>query len=76
MQYSLIHSGAKYWYDGDRLHRTDGPAIEYLAGGKEWWLNGSRLTKTWFIAHPKKINRMKAWELFTPVEIVRMRLAV
>jgi len=21
-------------------HRLDGPAIEYLDGGKEWWING------------------------------------
>ena len=23
-----------------KLHRLDGPAIEYLDGHKEWWLNG------------------------------------
>ena len=24
----------------DKLHRTDGPAIEYADGYKEWYLNG------------------------------------
>ena len=23
-------------------HRTDGPAVEYADGGKEWWVNGDR----------------------------------
>jgi hypothetical protein len=25
-----------------KLHRTDGPAIEWANGTKEWWLNGKR----------------------------------
>lgn len=24
----------------NKLHREDGPAIEYPDGGKEWWVNG------------------------------------
>lgn len=27
------------------LHREDGPAIEYVAGYKEWWLNDKRHRK-------------------------------
>ena len=26
----------------DRLHRLDGPAVEYSSGYKEWWVNGQR----------------------------------
>jgi hypothetical protein len=26
----------------DQRHRTDGPAIEFADGSKEWWLNGQR----------------------------------
>jgi len=26
----------------DLLHREDGPAIAYVNGTKEWWLNGKR----------------------------------
>ena len=25
---------------GDKLHRTDGPAIEYVNGDKSWWVDG------------------------------------
>jgi hypothetical protein len=35
--------GTKRWFTNDRLirrlHRTDGPAIEYADGGKQWFLN-------------------------------------
>ena len=30
----------KRWYLNHKLHREDGPAIEYADGHKEWWLNG------------------------------------
>jgi hypothetical protein len=35
--------GDKAWTnsDGD-LHRTDGPAVEYLNGDKAWWVRGKR----------------------------------
>jgi hypothetical protein len=31
--------GTKYWFLNDKLHRTDGPAIEYATGDKLWYLN-------------------------------------
>jgi hypothetical protein len=34
--------GNKYWYLNDKLHREDGPAIEYANGAKQWHLNGKR----------------------------------
>ena len=34
--------GTKRWYLNGKLHRLDGPAIEYSGGDKEWWLNGVR----------------------------------
>ena len=33
--------GTKHWYINDKLHRDDGPAIEYLNGAKYWYLNGN-----------------------------------
>ena len=33
-------SGNKYWYLNDKLHREDGPAVEWADGSKFWWLNG------------------------------------
>ena len=32
--------GTKMWWLNGKLHREDGPAIEYADGTKEWWLNG------------------------------------
>ena len=32
--------GDKIWYLNDKLHREDGPAIEYADGSKEWYLKG------------------------------------
>jgi len=32
-------NGTKEWWLNDKLHREDGPAIEWADGSKEWWLN-------------------------------------
>ena len=32
--------GTKEWYLNDKLHREDGPAIEFANGSKFWYLNG------------------------------------
>ena len=32
--------GTKRWFLDDKLHREDGPAVEYVNGSKEWYLNG------------------------------------
>jgi hypothetical protein len=34
--------GDKCWYLNGKLHREDGPAIEYANGAKSWWLNGKK----------------------------------
>jgi hypothetical protein len=34
--------GNKYWLLNNKLHREDGPAIEYADGSKQWILNGKR----------------------------------
>ena len=31
--------GNKYWFLNGKLHRVDGPAVEYVNGTKVWWLN-------------------------------------
>jgi hypothetical protein len=35
-------NGNKCWYLNDKLHREDGPAIEYVGGYKSWYLYGKR----------------------------------
>ena len=32
--------GTKYWWFNDRLHRVDGPAVEWFDGNKYWCING------------------------------------
>jgi len=32
-------NGDKQWWLNDKLHREDGPAIEYADGTKFWWVN-------------------------------------
>ena len=29
-----------YLYEGGPLHRADGPAVEHIDGGVEYWFNG------------------------------------
>ena len=53
--------GDKVWYQNGKLHRLDGPAIEYTDGSKAWYVNGQlhRLdgpavewangTKSWYV---------------------------
>jgi hypothetical protein len=35
-----LPDGTRKWYRGGKLHRTDGPAIEYADGTREWYRNG------------------------------------
>jgi len=35
-----IHERRTEWYLNGKLHREDGPAVEYTSGTKEWYLNG------------------------------------
>jgi hypothetical protein len=41
----IDESGTKRWYLNDKLHRTDGPAVEYANGSKLWYLNHVEYTK-------------------------------
>ena len=31
--------GNKFWCIGEKIHREDGPAVEYANGDKSWWQN-------------------------------------
>ena len=41
----VLTSGTKKWYLNDKLHREDGPAVEYADGTKCWYLNGKEVTE-------------------------------
>ena len=38
----VYNNGGKYWYLNDKLHREDGPAVEYGDGYKAWFINDKR----------------------------------
>jgi hypothetical protein len=39
---TINENGNKEWtLPNGKLHREDGPAIEYCDGSKEWWVNGN-----------------------------------
>ena len=38
----VFENGDLHWYLNDKLHREDGPAIEWVCGYKAWYLNGVR----------------------------------
>jgi hypothetical protein len=45
----IDETGSKYWYLEDQIHRTDGPAIIFTCGTKQWWLNDCPYTyENWF----------------------------
>ena len=36
-------NGTKRWCLNGKLHREDGPAVEYSDGHKEWYLHGKKV---------------------------------
>ena len=38
----VYNNGYEEWYLNDKLHREDGPAVEWDNGYKSWYLNGKR----------------------------------
>ena len=39
-----VHSdGAKEWYQNGKLHREDGPAVEWSGGGTKFWYQNGKL---------------------------------
>jgi hypothetical protein len=54
MMQPTIHieeNGTRSWFLNGKLHREDGPAIEYEFGHKVWFLNGKSLTESEFDIH-------------------------
>jgi hypothetical protein len=45
MQPAMTPNGNRYWFTADRkLHRTDGPAVEFADGFTYWWLHDKSLS--------------------------------
>ena len=48
--------GTKCWYLNDKLHRTDGPAIEHSNGNKYWYLNGINISEEQYLKTNRNIK--------------------
>ena len=44
----VYNNGTKVWNLDNKLHREDGPALEYFYGFKNWFLNGVEYTEEEF----------------------------
>ena len=53
-------NGSKEWYLNGKLHRTDGPAIEFADGTKSWYLNGYGVTEEEVIGKKKPADDNKS----------------
>ena len=47
---TVSDNGTTCWFIDGKLHRTNGPAIEYADGSKKWWIDGKQLTEIEFAA--------------------------
>ena len=41
----FVADGIEYWYLNKKKHRTNGPAVIYINGDKEYWINGKQIRK-------------------------------
>ena len=65
--------GNKYWFLNGKLHRVDGPAVEYVNGDKHWYLSN----KLHRVDGPavENVNGTKVWWLNSkhckPIEVFK-----
>lgn len=53
---ALRHKSTFLWYQEDKLHRLDGPAVVSKGNPKEYWINGQKLSPK---EYKKEIDRRK-----------------
>jgi hypothetical protein len=51
MKSEIDEDGNKWWSKDRKLHREDGPAIEYSNGDNEWYINDKKVSETGHKAH-------------------------
>jgi hypothetical protein len=58
-----------------KLHREDGPAVEYVNSTKEWYLNGVELTEQEFnrLQRPMELTLQEIAEKFN-VNVDKLRI--
>jgi hypothetical protein len=55
--YTIVYKDRKEWYKNGKLHRENGPAIQYKNGFKKWYKNGILYRE----CGPKIIKHNKKW---------------
>ena len=58
----VFDNGDKYWFLNDKIHRIDGPAVEYANGNKRWYLNGKKVTEE-EVMRPKHVITIDGKEI-------------
>jgi len=56
--------GYKAWYLNGKLHKEDGPAVEYANGNKAWYLNGKYYSEPDFYRQLYHLGKITKEELF------------
>lgn len=54
-EHFTLTDGTQMWFHDGKLHRLDGPAVEWSNGVKGWFLNGRQLDS---IEHFIEVQRM------------------
>ena len=49
-------AGDKYWYLNGKIHREDGPAVEFVNGTKHWYLDGKQFSESEWKQQVKKLK--------------------
>ena len=56
-------NGDKSWWLNDKLHREDGPAMEWANGSKSWFLNDEEVTEEEHKRRTSKVIEMTVGEI-------------
>ena len=60
----IYTNGDKVWYLNGKLHREDGPAIEWADGDKYWFLNSKHYFELDYYRELYKLGKITKEELF------------
>ena len=56
-------NGTRYWHLNGKLHKEDGPAIEYSDGVRCWYLNNEQLTEDQFKERMNPVKELTIAEI-------------
>ena len=60
----INHNRVKMWHLNGKIHREDGPAVEWSDGIKYWWLNDKNYTEEEYYKELFKMGKITKNELF------------